>query len=941
MSQSRSRLSGGGSLLARGRLSQSQPKQHQQATIEAIYKELNAIRYKVDPDSDESAEFVAKCLSICTQYELSAESFCLKLDSHRFTHKLKGSMSLQELDKLSASIAEQVESERRKSVKQGGVGTIRVKTEQPRGPGALVRQANTTRHHFDHASLTATLNGKRSRGQDDDDDLDELFADEDDVPIRVKKEPGVTATPNKRSSTQMSEGDTQGSEEDGGEGEEGSARKKAKEGENGASAEDGEINGSAESANGSSTSTPSFLKSFRLPTRPSFDILLRGPDGKRHERLYPKALGRYVGRKNAGEVAAQLNGDNLARLEPSEAEPSADDLAECAKRVIEIELLQPDDADDDDNEDGTAAAPTKPNKYAPKKTATSATLSSSIFRYMYQGEDELREALDANLLASKEIIMERPEFKSMRMIVKNEKMTMNGTGRAKIAPATPFKTGEITVKKEPTDTPTSQSQTQTPAQTPIQSPTSQEEKKEGESTPSTNGASSSPAPSPAASAASSSSATPSKAAAIPIDDDDDVGEDSNLVPIVSVGGSKSQQSVILFGRVVYDSNDTQSETNTNNEVVQKLTHQHSVWMEGDKTLSSGQRIQVRLNGLKQYSLFPGQVIVTKGINASGMSFVAEDILTDASLPPYGIPRSHVETLNATLGFRPMGVMVACGPFTTTDDLSFAPLFDLLAEVRAVRPDVLMLLGPLMETEHKEVVANLHALALTYEQFLSKLVQDIMRALAGLHTKLVIVPSVRDAAAIPIFPQPPFNLPLTPELQAHVQTGRLMFASNPSTLRINDVTIGVSSMDVLSHLSNSNEIHKSAPGLAEPGRLVRLAGHLVRSHSYYPLFPAPDSVSIDWSHASNLRMPCTPDVLILPSKTKYFAASHTNHSPTLGETKTIIVNPESITKGPSGGTYALVSIHTLKDEELVPPPNTNGRIYDHCMMNRTRVDIMRI
>lgn len=40
-------------------------------------------------------------------------------------------------------------------------------------------------------------------------------------------------------------------------------------------------------------------------------------------------------------------------------------------------------------------------------------------------------------------------------------------------------------------------------------------------------------------------------------------------------------------------------------------------------------------------------------------------------------------------------------------------------------------------------------------------------------------------------------------------------------------------------------------------------------SYYPLFPPAQGVNFDMSHIDQTTMPVVPDVLILPSKLKYF------------------------------------------------------------------------
>ncbi len=43
--------------------------------------------------------------------------------------------------------------------------------------------------------------------------------------------------------------------------------------------------------------------------------------------------------------------------------------------------------------------------------------------------------------------------------------------------------------------------------------------------------------------------------------------------------------------------------------------------------------------------------------------------------------------------------VAVGPFTTSEDLEFAPLAELLSSCSGSPPDVLLLIGPYVDVEH--------------------------------------------------------------------------------------------------------------------------------------------------------------------------------------------------------------------------------------------------
>lgn len=51
------------------------------------------------------------------------------------------------------------------------------------------------------------------------------------------------------------------------------------------------------------------------------------------------------------------------------------------------------------------------------------------------------------------------------------------------------------------------------------------------------------------------------------------------------------------------------------------------------------------------------------------------------------------------------MVMAFGPFTTTEDLSYAPLTELLTQCRANPPDVLLLAGPFVDALHPEIASG--------------------------------------------------------------------------------------------------------------------------------------------------------------------------------------------------------------------------------------------
>ncbi|CAN0438366.1 unnamed protein product, partial [Laminaria digitata] len=134
--------------------------------------------------------------------------------------------------------------------------------------------------------------------------------------------------------------------------------------------------------------------------------------------------------------------------------------------------------------------------------------------------------------------------------------------------------------------------------------------------------------------------------------------------------------------------------------------------------------------------------------------------------------------------------------------------------------------------------------------------------------------------------------------------RVHLAPNPAWLRVNDVTIGVSSTDALFDLSGE----EVSAGNQGGNRMGRLAGHLLQQQSFYPLFPPPagSAAQLDMRHAHRWGMPATPDVLLVPSRLAQFAREVQG---------CLCVNPGQLAKGTGGGTYAELAVHPMPQDML--------------------------
>lgn len=330
----------------------------------------------------------------------------------------------------------------------------------------------------------------------------------------------------------------------------------------------------------------------------------------------------------------------------------------------------------------------------------------------------------------------------------------------------------------------------------------------------------------------------------------------------------AQDTVSVLGQICCDSNG-------------KLNAQ-SVLLEASQE-HGGRQVPVDLSELKDYSLFPGQVVVMEGLNTSGSRFVASKLYEATPLPFYIPPEQQISEAS-----EPVMVMVACGPYTTSDSLSFDPLIDLIHIINKDRPDVCILLGPFVDCKHEQIEKG--QVTETYETIFSKCVESILDGTRGTGCKLVFVPSQRDVHHQYVYPQPPFS----PPDQRKDEAQRVTMAPDPCTLLIGGVTFGMTSTDVLFHMG-AEEI-SCATG---SDRFSRILKHMLTQRSYYPLYPPAEEMNLDYEKFQLYgQLPLTPDVLLIPSEMRYFIKD------VIG---CVCVNPGRLTKGQVGGTFGRILV----------------------------------
>jgi len=419
-------------------------------------------------------------------------------------------------------------------------------------------------------------------------------------------------------------------------------------------------------------------------------------------------------------------------------------------------------------------------------------------------------------------------------------------------------------------------------------------------------------------------------------------------------GVPKQNTVTCIGRIC-------------NEAHEGKINSTSLLLEGSRQHSSGSRIHLDPTLIPSYSLFPGQIVAVEGINSSGRTLQASRLIEgaapslDTSLASELMEFQHgsIKGMNG----MPLSIVAMSGPYTTKDNLEYDPLVDAILKISEDKPDVVIMCGPFVDVRQPLVQDERGAIILnedgeketaTFQQVFAKkvagILQELYEANTDIKTQFVLVPSVDDAISDSVYPQPPMvdlevktkgaaafgslGLHAVEMAGRETSTGnrpkRVHCVSNPCTLRINDVTIGVTSSDVLFHIS-SDETNANLP----PGsRLARIAEHLLHQRSYYPLFPPAKGACLDLARYKEWEMPCRPDILIVPSRLATFAKEVMGGS-------TIVVNPGELTKGTTGGTYAVMDVHPMEREGLEKAVREGDEEMEHGVKDRVRVDIKRI
>ncbi|KAF9365039.1 DNA-directed DNA polymerase alpha subunit pol12 [Mortierella sp. NVP85] len=390
----------------------------------------------------------------------------------------------------------------------------------------------------------------------------------------------------------------------------------------------------------------------------------------------------------------------------------------------------------------------------------------------------------------------------------------------------------------------------------------------------------------------------------------------------------SQAIVTVIGRICSDANEGKA-------------NERSLVLETSREKGGRSRVRLDLTEVTEFSFFPGQIVVLSGINAHGMVFAVTRVHELPLLPMANSSPLDLKRFRDQKRGRPLKMIAAAGPYTLSDNLLFEPFAELMSHVHKERPDM----GPFVSSQHQLIASG--DVDMTPEQYFSTFISSKLAQYERQYPKemrILLVPSLQDIIhEIAVLPQPAFSLPPTktnprPDFTAPLglPPGTLCF-SNPAQFKINETVIAVNTADILMHLSG-DEIARNP---LQTDRMGRLSKYLIDQRNMHPVYPGLTQAvesGVDFRHFNKMDLHVCPDILILPSKLKGFAKAVDN---------IVIVNPNQLSKGQSGGTFARFTIHPFAQDvlddsvEMMKEGIEGSESMEHRLHKRCRVDLLRV
>lgn len=128
----------------------------------------------------------------------------------------------------------------------------------------------------------------------------------------------------------------------------------------------------------------------------------------------------------------------------------------------------------------------------------------------------------------------------------------------------------------------------------------------------------------------------------------------------------------------------------------------------DENTGGVYKLKLQLGDLQSYSFFDGEVVVVDGIFDQNNSKINVIRIHKPMVlpPPSNITIDEMKNLTVNnYRERPIQVMIACGPFTFKNSLSYQGLLDFCTIVRKERPHTVIFMGPFLDINQNDIYSG--------------------------------------------------------------------------------------------------------------------------------------------------------------------------------------------------------------------------------------------
>lgn len=392
----------------------------------------------------------------------------------------------------------------------------------------------------------------------------------------------------------------------------------------------------------------------------------------------------------------------------------------------------------------------------------------------------------------------------------------------------------------------------------------------------------------------------------------------------------------------------------------------SLVLETSREIGAGARVKIDFSGLLAHgtclNLFPGMIICVEATNPSGSILCATRMLECPLLDAPVTNGADYKKFYPDGKNKNLSIIFASGPFALNDSLEYEPLTELLEVVQKEQPHLLVLMGPFVDVDHPLFKPGaVTDVDLTFEEVfrfkISSKLEKVRKVIP--HLQIVLIPSQKEATLEWVaYPQPPIgssirdhdHIQKLQELGLMTSNGQVWanLFPNPVQFTCNEVVVALSNLDSLRDLIQLGmTINPPQPPAAikqegqqdqqpppQPkDKFTTSFANIMDQRHFYPVFPHSAGACIDSTRClgSQPQDPCVlqvkPDILIMPSRLQY-AIKQVNGS--------VCINPGFLVKGRTAGTFCKIQIHHLQSEGM-----SEEDVFEHCVADRTRVEIIKL